>query len=252
MASSKPKPDPLSIQRGNYARTLAGPLLLGLGRTISIPLQHWVLTAHPLSRFGIPRPPIDGVLNLPLVGAQPQLSTIFLGMTATLILKQNAWIWGYCNELITTEFALFGVLVPAVYECLIALVFSGAFSNPLWRKEFLYVGAAVHFLAAAVELGSELARAAFKGRKENKGKLYKGGLFGVVRHPNYAANVVYGTAYGFAAGGPVGALFTGAFYWSNLTGNATPAKEKYLAERYPAEWEQYKKEVPYKMFPGIF
>lgn len=44
----------------------------------------------------------------------------------------------------------------------------------------------------------------------------------------------------------------GAFYWSNLTWNATPAKEKYLAERYPEEWEQYKKEVPWKMFPGIF
>ncbi|KAK7191258.1 hypothetical protein DPSP01_008328 [Paraphaeosphaeria sporulosa] len=250
--ASKPKPDPLSIQRGDYARTLAGPLLLGLGRMVSIPLQHWLLTAHLLSHFGIPRPPSDGVLELPLVGAQPQLSTIFLGMTATLILKQNAWIWGYCAERITVPFAFFGVVVPAIYECLSALVFSYASSNPLWRKEFLYVGAAVHFFAAAVELGSELARARFKGRIENRGRLYKGGAWGLVRHPNYAANVVYGAAYGFAAGGPVYALFTGAFYWSNLTGNATPAKENYLAERYPEEWEQYKKDVPWKMFLGIF
>jgi protein-S-isoprenylcysteine O-methyltransferase Ste14 len=211
MASKNPKPDPLSIQRGNYNRSLTGPLLLGFGRITSILLQHWVLTAHPLSRFGIPRPPTDGALFLPFVGAQPQLSTIFIGMTATLIFKQNAWIWGYCNERITTTFAFFGVVVPAIYEALSALVFSSAASNPLWRKEFLYVGAAVHFLAAATELVSELARASFKRDPKNKGKLYQGGLFGVVRHPNYAANVVYGTVYGFAAGGPLYALFSKCF-----------------------------------------
>lgn len=211
MAEKHRQPDPLSIQRGNYNRAFAGSLLLGLGRTLSIPLQHWILTAHPLSRFGIPRQPTNGILHLPLVGTQPQLSTIFLGMTATLVLKQNVWIWGYCNELITTPFAFFGVVAPALYECLSALVFSGAASNPLWRKEFLYAGAALHFLAAAAELGSELARAGFKRGSENKGRLYKGGLFGVVRHPNYAANVVYGAAYGFAAGGPWYALFSEYF-----------------------------------------
>jgi protein-S-isoprenylcysteine O-methyltransferase Ste14 len=208
MASQDPKADPLSIQRGNYNRSLPGPLLLGLGRIVSIPLQYWILTAHPLSRFGIPRPPTDGILDLPFAGPQPQLSTIFLGMTATLILKQNAWIWGYCNERITMPFAFFGVLVPAIYEALCALVFTSAASNPLWRKEFLYVGAAVHFLAAATELVSELGRASFKRDPKNKGKLYKGGLFGVVRHPNYAANVVYGAMYGFAAGGTAFALFS--------------------------------------------
>ncbi|KAL1610436.1 hypothetical protein SLS60_002104 [Paraconiothyrium brasiliense] len=253
MAEKRPGKTPaLGIQRGNYNRSLAGPLLLGLGRMISIPLQHCIITAHPFSHFGIPRPPTNGVLVLPIVGAQPQLSTIFLGMTATLILKQNAWMWGCCNELITVPFAFFGIIVPAIYESLSALVFTIAASNPLWRPEFLYAGAAVHFLAAVTELVSELGRANFKSKKVNKGKLYRGGFFGVVRHPNYAANVVYGAAYGFAAGGPLYALFTGAFYWSNLTGNATPAKEEYLAERYPEEWEGYKKEVKWKMFPGIF
>ncbi|KAJ4349725.1 uncharacterized protein N0V89_008343 [Didymosphaeria variabile] len=253
MAEKQPEKAPaLGIQRGNYNRSLAGPLLLGMGRIISLPLQHLVITAHPLSRFQIPRPPTHGVLDLPIMGAQPQISTIFLGMTATLILKQNVWIWGYCNELITVPFAFFGVMVPAIYESLSALVFTSAASNPLWRPEFLYAGAAVHLLAAVTELVSELGRASFKSKKENKGRLYRGGLLGLVRHPNYAANVVYGAAYGFAAGGPLYALFTGAFYWSNLTGNATPTKEKYLAERYPEEWEGYKREVRWKMFPGIF
>ena len=44
----------------------------------------------------------------------------------------------------------------------------------------------------------------------------------------------------------------GLFYWSNLTGNATPAKERYLAERYAEEWEGYRRQVKWKMFPGIF
>ncbi|KAJ4305035.1 hypothetical protein N0V90_000564 [Kalmusia sp. IMI 367209] len=252
MADKSAKPDPLGIQRGNYNRALAGPLLLGLGRIISIPLQHYLITKHPLSAFGIPRPPTDGSIVLPFLGAQPRLPTLFLGMTATLLLKQNAWIWGYCNELITVPFAFFGVVVPAIYEGLCALVFTGATSNPLWRPEFLYAGAAIHFLAAATELVAELQRASFKSKPENKGKLCTTGLWGLVRHPNYAMNVIYGTAYGFAAGGPGFALFTGLFYWSNLTQNATPAKEKYLSERYAGQWEEYKKEVRWRMFPGLW
>lgn len=251
MAARKDKADGLGIQRGNYNRSLAGPLLLGLGRFLSIPLQHWVISRHPLGSFGIARPLAHGLIHLPSVGVQPQLPTIFLGMTATLILKQNIWIWGYCNERIAVPFAFFGVVVPAIYESLCALVFTSTASNPSWCPEFLYVGAAVHLLAAVTEVVAELGRARFK-KKEGKGKLYKGGLFGVVRHPNYACNVVYGTAYGWAAGGPMFALFTGLFYWSNLTGNATPAKEEYLSERYGEQWEAYKKEVRWKMFPGIF
>ncbi|KAF1978467.1 hypothetical protein BU23DRAFT_549902, partial [Bimuria novae-zelandiae CBS 107.79] len=203
-----PNPDALGIQRGDYNRNLAGPLLLGVGKLISIPLQHWVITSHPLSSFGIPHPPTDGSVTLPLFGAQPLLPTLFLGMTLTLILKQNAWLWGYCAERLTLPFAVFGVIVPAIYECLCALVFTAAGANPLWRREFLYAGAALHFLAAATELACEVDRARFKRRKESRGRLYKGGAFGVVRHPNYACNVVYGTAYGFAAGGPGFAVFS--------------------------------------------
>lgn len=208
MAEAKEAPTPLGIQRGNYDRSLPGPFLLSLGRIISLPLQHWVITKHPLSTFNIPRPPTHGSINLPLIGPQPQLSTIFLGMTATLLLKQNAWIWGYCNERITLPFAFFGVVVPAIYEALCALVFTSGAANPFWTPACLYAGAGVHVVAAITEWVSEMVRHGFKQRKENKGKLYKGGLFGVVRHPNYACNVVYGAAYGFAAGGPLCALFS--------------------------------------------
>lgn len=75
-AKSEAKPNPLGIQRGDYTRTLAGPLLLGIGRAISIPLQHRVLSYHPLSRFGVPPPPADGTLHLPLLGTQPALYVV--------------------------------------------------------------------------------------------------------------------------------------------------------------------------------
>ena len=208
MAGKQAGTGALGIQRGDYNRSLAGSLFLGVGRMISIPIQHWIITRHPLAAIGLPRPPTHGSINLPILGAQPQLSTIFLGMTAVLLLKQNAWIWGCCNERITLPFAFFGVVVPAIYESLCALLFTAATSNPLWTPSFLYAGAVIHVLAAANELVSEVGRYHFKSRKENKGKLYTGGLFGLVRHPNYACNVVYGTVYGLAAGGPVAALLS--------------------------------------------
>ena len=58
---------------------------------------------------------------------------------------------------------------------------------------------------------------------------------------------VVGEVWGDANG-----LTAGLFYWSNLTQNATPAKEKYLSERYAGQWDEYKKEVRWKMFPGLW
>lgn len=208
MAGKREDAGALGIQRGDYSRSLAGSLFLGVGRMFSIPIQHWIITKHPLSAIGLPRPPTHGSINLPVLGAQPRLSTVFLGMTAVLLLKQNIWIWGYCNERITLPFAFFGVVVPAIYESLCTLIFTAAASNPLWSPSYLYASATIHVLAAITEAISEIGRHRFKSKRENKGKLYTGGLFGVVRHPNYACNVVYGTAYGFGAGGPVAALFS--------------------------------------------
>ncbi|CAI6309705.1 unnamed protein product [Periconia digitata] len=233
------QPNPISIQRGDYNWTPLAPLLMSLGRFLSIPLQYYIINKHPLSSsLDTPLPPLH--------------FTLFLAMTVTLATKQTIWLFTYCFERITIPFAISAILVTALYESISALIFSVTPSNPLWHPYFLYIGFIIHLLAALAELACELPRAKFKRDPRNKGKLYTNGLFGIVRHPNLAANLVYGTAYGFAGGGPVYAIFTGGFYWGNLTGNAIPEKERYLGEKYGGLWERYTGVVGWKMIPGIY
>ncbi|KAF1847906.1 uncharacterized protein K460DRAFT_278617 [Cucurbitaria berberidis CBS 394.84] len=248
--------DSLGVQRGNYNWTLPGPLLLFLGRLACIPLQYSIIAYHPLSILGFSRPPTGGSIVLPCLPAQwatqPLSPVVFLAMTTALVAKQGIWVLGIGNEYMSIPFATFGVLADFIYEGISALVFTGAAVNPFWRPSFLYVGAAIQMTAVLLELAAELHRKSFKSKAENKGKLYTDKHWGHCRHPNFALNVVYGAAFGFAAGGPIYAMLTGGMYLSNFTLNAIKPKEDYLAKKYGEQWEQYKKDVRWKLFPGIY
>lgn len=258
MASSSTTPNtrtnPLSIQRGNYAWTLPGPLLLILGRLACLPLQHHLITSNPLGMRHLPTlssfDPSFWPSFLPFPPPAPL--TVFLAMTAVLVLKQGIWAFCISAEAMTVQFALFGVLADFVYEGVCAVVFSAALGNALWRVEMLYIGAVVHAVAAAVELGAEVQRKKFKGEKRNEGKVCARGLWGMVRHPNFALNVVYGAAYGMAAGGPLFALLPVGMYIGNFVGNAIEPKEEYLKERYKGQWEGYARRVRWKLCPGVY
>ncbi|KAJ4375633.1 hypothetical protein N0V86_007166 [Didymella sp. IMI 355093] len=243
---------PVSIQRGNYNRTLPGPLFLILGRLACIPLQYAIVNYNPLN---ISQLPSSSSLDLSFMPAWlPTLEplTIFLAMTGVLIVKQSIWAFYIRNEHMTLPFAFFGVVADFVYEGICALVFSVAPANPMWTPAFLYLGAALHFLAATIELVAELQRKRFKDDPKNSGKLCTEGAWGVVRHPNFAMNVVYGAAYGFATGGPLFALLPVGMYLGNFTTNAIPPKEVYLAEKYGEQWEKYRRVVRWKMCPGVY
>ena len=86
----------------------------------------------------------------------------------------------------------------------------------------------------------------------NRGKLCTTGLWGVVRHPNFACNVVYGAAYGVAAGGWPFVVFPLGMYLGNFVTNAIPPKEEYLRGKYGRRWERYVEEVRWKLCPGVY
>ena len=88
----------------------------------------------------------------------------------------------------------------------------------------LYTASIVHVLAALVELGAELQRKRLKDDYRNGRELCTTGLWGVVRRPHFACNVVHGAAYGVAAGGgwpflvlPLG-MYLGEVGWSLCPG----------------------------------
>ena len=152
----------------------------------------------------------------------------------------------------TWPFAFGGAAVDLVYEAITSLVFSAAGINPMFSPLLLNVGFGIYVSAVLTELICELQRDSFRRNPKNKGKICDKGLWGWVRHPNYTANIVFGFAYGLAAGGIGYALCTGGMYASNLSMNAGPGLEVYMKRKYGKEWERYKKKVPYSLFPGIF
>ena len=211
--------DPLAVQRGVYSSDLSGgKLLLAAFRAIAGPLQWLIITSHPLSYFGVPDPPtgtgdaasVSFLKNLGLDHSRlPTLSVLMALMPTILGLKHIIWVIFLGREKMTVQFGLFGGLADTIYEAITSLVFTAAAVNPMFSPLLVYVGFVTYVSAVAVELLCEIQRDRFKKDPRNKGRICDRGLWGVVRHPNYTANIIFGFSYGLAAGGFGYALATG-------------------------------------------
>lgn len=245
------KQDPFSIQRGDYGRNYLATTIFVLGRFATGPIQYALLKAHPLSRFGIPSPPTGGFIHV-LGHPLPKMPLLVALMPGVLSVKNNIWQTCYCRERMTTQFVPPMIILDLAYECVSSLVFSTAAKNPFFSERYFYIGMTVYFAAIAVELIAELQRAAFKSKPENEGKLCTTGLWSITRHINYTMNVVYGFAYGLATGGPLYAIPTTGMYLTNFITNAMPSNEAYCKKKYGRQWEEYEKQTPWQLIPGIY
>lgn len=254
MANKHGSTNSLAVQRGDYRYSIPGPLLFTSFQVLAGPSQWLLLDAHPLSRFGVPRPPTGGEILLPFLSSHP-LPLFPLLMTALptiLALKHIYWIWFLCNERVTVPFAFFGGFSHVVYNSITTLVFTAAYANPTFSDKFFYAGSVIYLASIIAELVCELQRHAFKSKPQNKGKLCTTGMWSLCRHPNYGANIPLGFAYGLIAGGPGYSFACGWMYVLNFVYNATPPLEKYCADKYGEQWQKYEKQVPWELFPGIY
>lgn len=245
------KNDPLSVQRGDYGRYIPAAFFFTVGRAATAPIQYFLINAHPLTRFGVPLPPTDGVVTI-LGHTLPRMPFLTALMPGILSVKHVLWINLLCKEKMTMQFAFFAVVSDLMYETITSLVFTTASINPFFSKPLFYTGTAIYFASSALELVAELQRASFKSKPENKGKLCKEGLWGITRHINYTANVMFGFGYGLATGGPLYSIATAGMYLANFTFNAMPSIEEYCRERYGDDWKLYEREVPWKLIPGVY
>jgi protein-S-isoprenylcysteine O-methyltransferase Ste14 len=244
--------DAPSIQRGDYGRNFAPTFYFALGRAITGPMQYFLITAHPLSILGL-RPPPTGSPPITLLGHTfPRLPFLAALMPGVLSLKHVIWLSFLMRERMTMKFALFGIIADLIYESVSSLVFTAASVNPLFSEKYFYIGATIFFASVALELAAEIQRAAFKANKKNEGKICKTGFWGVTRHINYTANVMFGFGYGLATGGPLYSVATAGMYVSNFVSNAMPGIEEYCRGKYGEQWAEYEKEVPWQLFPGIY
>ena len=247
------KNDPLGVQRGDYSKT--GPLakfIFTTGRLATGPVQWAILSYLPLTRLlGTPPPPSGGSITVfgHTFARLPFLTALMPGLHS---LKHVTWALTMSNERMPPTFAIFAILADGIYESISTTVFTAASVNPLWSERFFYTGMTIFYSAIVLEWAAELQRISFKADPKNKGKLCTTGFWGITRHINYTANVLYGFGYGLALGGPLYSIPTAGMYLANFITNAIPSIEEYCGLKYGEEWKQYERETRWKLIPGLY
>eukprot|EP01062_Namystynia_karyoxenos_P032589 TRINITY_DN24030_c0_g1_i1.p1 TRINITY_DN24030_c0_g1~~TRINITY_DN24030_c0_g1_i1.p1 ORF type:complete len:268 (+),score=90.64 TRINITY_DN24030_c0_g1_i1:96-806(+) len=106
----------------------------------------------------------------------------------------------------------------------------------------LVASVAVYALGSWLNSWSELQRKFWKADPANAGRCYTLGLFSLSRNINYLGDVVLYSGWAIASGVWwnvwVPAMTAAIFYFHHI-----PDKEKYLRQRYAADWPAYERRV---------
>ncbi|KAI1145097.1 hypothetical protein F4825DRAFT_467620 [Nemania diffusa] len=114
------------------------------------------------------------------------------------------------------------------------------------------VGAALYVAGMAVETLSERQRADFKSRAENKGRVCMQGLWRWARHVNYLGYALWRGGYCMVGAGWVGGALMALWQGWDLSSRAVAVQDEYCARRYGEQWVRFKREVPYRIVPGVY
>lgn len=164
---------------------------------------------------------------------------LWLRMSATaLVLLRRRFSWSEAG-LVT-----FGV---AMYQLGFALLGVGR-AHPLNAWDVL--ATALFLGGGALNTGSEWARLRFKRRPENRGRLYTGGPFAVVRHPNYLGDILWGTGWALASRSPwsllIVAVEVAGFVLVNI-----PQLSRHLEARYGDAYRAWAVRTA-RLVPGLY
>ncbi|KAM7216260.1 hypothetical protein V8F06_008379 [Rhypophila decipiens] len=245
-----------------------------------------------LSRLGIPAIPfIDHALTITpdidisstiLFPSSPSLSPTSLGgllglptprliiflMATGSSLKQIFWLLYTSREEFTPSAAItvsvYNTLVNSLASLLliaiptsaslapsrisIPLPVFGTFTLPLPMA----IGSALYISGMSIETASEVHRKKFKDKPKNKGEVCTTGLWSKARHVNYAGYTLWRTGYALAAGGWIAGGLVAAWHVWGFAYRSIGLMDEYMSGRYKEKWEAYKKDVPWKLVPGIY
>ncbi|MCG8335977.1 MAG: isoprenylcysteine carboxylmethyltransferase family protein [Proteobacteria bacterium] len=112
------------------------------------------------------------------------------------------------------------------------------------------LGGVLILLALVFHMVAEKDHRQAHERVENIEIIVKSGVYSKIRHPLYLSLIVLNAGIALAFGGLVTlaiALLT-VFHW----GAVSWKEEQILTERFQGEYSQYKKNVRWRMIPGIF
>lgn len=262
------------ISRGVKKPSPAGTLTFVGLRTLDIGLQYQLLAGGwgtaLLAKLGastIQAGPAfaTGIRALDNLGL-PLPHLVLLGMAAGSTAKQVYWLTRLSNEAFpadaATAVSFYNTLVNSTNSLLLLAAGTSVLASSTYDVAVGGSGASLPYqmvLATALYVGglavetlSEVQRKAFKDKPENQGKVMKEGLWAYARHINYGAYAVWRGAYCLASSGWIGGLVMAGFQSFDFATRSIPALNEYCGGRYGQQWEQFKKDVPYALIPGIY
>lgn len=119
----------------------------------------------------------------------------------------------------------------------LVLGFEGG-TNPAPLGVAALIGAILFVLGSWINTYAEYTRHLWKGRIENRGRLYTGGLFRYTRHPNYLGDLISFSGICLLAGrwitGTIPVIMLCGFVFANI-----PMLDAHLHEHYGAGFDEY-------------
>lgn len=164
---------------------------------------------------------------------------VFFRMTFTMLfLMQRRLPW---SEAMTLPFAF------ALYYIGFAVLVL-PYNAPLGPVD--YFGITIFLVGSLLNTVSEIQRKTFKSRPENKGRLYTNGLFSWSMHINFFGDIMWVAAYAIVSRNPWSVVIV-IFLVSLFVFYNVPKLDKYLAEKYGPDFEEYATRTK-RLFPWIW
>ncbi|KAK0721604.1 hypothetical protein B0T26DRAFT_188555 [Lasiosphaeria miniovina] len=261
------------ISRGNYKSNPVGTGTFIALRALDPLLQYKLLAGgwgrSALSAVGIRAvSPLAQAATSSAVtlgsGLTLRLSTaLLLAMAAGSSAKQIFWVAATCREEVTPGMAASVSAYNTVVNSLAAFLFLGAATSSYSSKVVrlsssvalplpALTGGLLYVVGMALETASEVQRKRFKDAPANAGKVCTTGLWGAARHINYGGYTLWRTGFALAAGGWTAGLGVAAWHLWTFAARSIVVLDEYMAGRYGGQWDKYKTDVPYVLFPGIY
>jgi len=161
---------------------------------------------------------------------------ILLAMATGSAVKQNYWLLGVSNEEMppasSVLVSVFNTLCNSVNNLLfVCAATSASVNGEHFPQTPLLVGSAMYAVGIVTETVAEVQRMRFKKDPANKGKVYRGGLFGTARHVNYGGYTLWRAGYALAAGGWTWGAVVLAWFTFDFSRRGIPVLSHYCEER---------------------
>lgn len=225
---------------GEYGRTLAPRLFLTAVHLAAVALVGWLLVGGGLEALAAWRGAV-------WTFAAPARRWLLLGCALVYFLRVNfTTFYLLRRKMGWGEAALIAVWVAAIH--IVFAWFGGKNPRALgWTAALALV---LYVAGSFLNTGSELQRKLWKENAENKGRLYKRGLFRYAMHINYFGDELLFTGYALLTGVAwvllVPLLMIVGFVFFNI-----PDLDRHLRAHYGTEFEEYARRTK-KLVPFVY